>query len=274
MRNDFLFCDLLMLKRCRNAGVLTVYSSRCAEIERWSDQFKPKTASAATAVAALRTVHAARQYDKELLPPSAFEAIFEKKPRGKSTVKGQSSGLAVLFSLCAARRTSTRRALRRAAASRRGPDVPTIWFPVAADRKTLNAGGILEGDDVSLHSRALSSFARQLSLKSARSTSTATHELLTFSARLQDAEVDEEEEDEPEDAEGLEEDEEDEGDNDYEMDYFDNGEEDDFENLGGGGGGDDGELILASFFLSLLPLCEPGLLTLSHPATPDGGVMD
>ncbi|TKA52990.1 hypothetical protein B0A53_04293 [Rhodotorula sp. CCFEE 5036] len=126
------------------------------EIERWSDQFKPKTASAATAVAALRTVHAARQYDKELLPPSAFEAIFEKKPRGKSTVK---------------------------------------------DRKTLNAGGILEGDD--------------------------------------DAEVDEEEEDEPEDAEGLEEEEEDEGDNDYEMDYFDNGEEDDFENLGGGGGGDD-----------------------------------
>lgn len=27
------------------------------------------------------------------------------------------------------------------------------------------------------------------------------------------------------------------------MDYFDNGEEDDFENLGGGGGGDDGELL-------------------------------
>lgn len=104
-----------MAKRGGNAGDLTTYSSRRAEIERWSDQFKPKTASAATAVAALRTVHAARQYDKELLPPSAFEAIFEKKPRGKSTVKGRSSGLAVLFSLCAARRTSTRRPLRRAA---------------------------------------------------------------------------------------------------------------------------------------------------------------
>lgn len=109
-------CDPPMAKRGGgNAGDLTVYSSRCAEIERWSDQFKPKTASAATAVAALRTVHAARQYDKELLPPSAFEAVFEKKPRGKSTVKGRSSGLAVLFSLCAARRTSTRQPLRRAA---------------------------------------------------------------------------------------------------------------------------------------------------------------
>lgn len=62
-----------------------------AEIERWSDQFKPKTASAATAVAALRTVHDARQYDKDLLPPSAFEAIFEKKPKGKATSKGKSA---------------------------------------------------------------------------------------------------------------------------------------------------------------------------------------
>lgn len=69
-----------------------------AEIERWSDQFKPKTASAATAVAALRTVHAARQYDKELLPPSAFEAIFEKKPRGKSGQKGELSGSISSFS--------------------------------------------------------------------------------------------------------------------------------------------------------------------------------
>ncbi|BGP53945.1 hypothetical protein JCM8202_006139 [Rhodotorula sphaerocarpa] len=127
------------------------------EIERWSDQFKPKTASAATAVAALRTVHAARQYDKELLPPSAFEAIFEKKPRGKSGQK--------------------------------------------ADRKAGAAGGILEGDD--------------------------------------DNAGDEEEEEEADEGEGLEEDEEDEGDNDYEMDYFDNGEDDDMDNLGGGGGGDE-----------------------------------
>lgn len=67
--------------------------------------------------------------------------------------------------------------------------------------------------------------------------------------------MDEEEEDEPEDAEGLEEEDEDEGDNDYEMDYFDNGEEDDFENLGGGGGGDDGELSWPLLFLLLLPLC-------------------
>lgn len=70
--------------------------------------------------------------------------------------------------------------------------------------------------------------------------------------------MDEEEEDEPEDAEGLEEDEEDEGDNDYEMDYFDNGEEDDFENLGGGGGGDDGEL----FFFRSSRFYEPRILTL------------
>ncbi|POY76687.1 hypothetical protein BMF94_0279 [Rhodotorula taiwanensis] len=137
------------------------------EIERWSDQFKPKTASAATAVAALRTVHDARQYDKDLLPPSAFEAIFEKKPKGKATSKGKSA-------ICCA------------------------W----SDRKLGTAGGILEGDD--------------------------------------DVAEDEEEEEEPDDAEGLDEEEEDEGDNDYEMDYFDNGEEDDFDNLGGGaGGGDD-----------------------------------
>lgn len=55
-----------------------------ADIERWSDRFKPKTASAATATAALRTLHSARQYDKDLLPPSAFEAVFERKAKGKT----------------------------------------------------------------------------------------------------------------------------------------------------------------------------------------------
>ena len=125
------FCDLHMRKRGGNAGDLTGYSSRRAEIERWSDQFKPKTASAATAVAALRTVHAARQYDKELLPPSAFEAIFEKKPRGKSTVKGQSSA-SLSCPLCAARRALAPSGLRRAEATLRCAD-PMHW-PFFCDR--------------------------------------------------------------------------------------------------------------------------------------------
>ena len=73
--------------------------------------------------------------------------------------------------------------------------------------------------------------------------------------------MDEEEEDEPEDAEGLEEEEEDEGDNDYEMDYFDNGEEDDFENLGGGGGGDDGERTSLFFSFCSSRFCESRILT-------------
>jgi hypothetical protein len=55
------------------------------DIERWSDRFKPRPTSAATAHAALRTVHAARQWDKDLLPPSVFEAVLEKKPKTKAT---------------------------------------------------------------------------------------------------------------------------------------------------------------------------------------------
>ncbi|BGP30140.1 hypothetical protein JCM10296v2_001892 [Rhodotorula toruloides] len=125
------------------------------DIERWSDRFKPKTASAATATAALRTLHSARQYDKDLLPPSAFEAVFERKAKGKAAKSG----------------------------------------------KSADAKGILEGDD--------------------------------------DALGEDEEDEEADEDELIEEDEDDEGDNDYEMDYFDNGEEDDFDNLGGGGGGDD-----------------------------------
>lgn len=130
-------------------AILTLCSSRRAEIERWSDQFKPKTASAATAVAALRTVHAARQYDKELLPPSAFEAIFEKKPRGKSTVKGQSFP-SVPCPQCAARRVFAQPALRQAYGVLRVL-TPLHYSSFSTDRKTLNAGGILEGDYVSLH---------------------------------------------------------------------------------------------------------------------------
>lgn len=66
----------------------------------------------------------------------------------------------------------------------------------------------------------------------------------------QDALGEDEEDEEADEDELIEEDEDDEGDNDYEMDYFDNGEEDDFDNLGGGGGGDDGafEAVLVSSF--------------------------
>jgi hypothetical protein len=56
-----------------------------ADIERWSDRFKPKPTSAATVHAALRGVHASRQWDKDLLPPSVFEAVLEKKPKAKAT---------------------------------------------------------------------------------------------------------------------------------------------------------------------------------------------
>ncbi|GAA6051165.1 hypothetical protein JCM3770_002570 [Rhodotorula araucariae] len=57
------------------------------DIERYSDRFKPKTASAATATTALRTVHAARRWDKDLLPPSVFEAVLEKKLKTKGSAK-------------------------------------------------------------------------------------------------------------------------------------------------------------------------------------------
>ncbi|GJN88503.1 hypothetical protein Rhopal_001469-T1 [Rhodotorula paludigena] len=57
------------------------------DIERYSDRFKPKTASAATATAALRNVHSARQYDRDLLPPSVFEAVLEKKLKQKGSTK-------------------------------------------------------------------------------------------------------------------------------------------------------------------------------------------
>ncbi|KAJ8295523.1 hypothetical protein OF846_001740 [Rhodotorula toruloides] len=139
------------------------------DIERWSDRFKPKTASAATATAALRTLHSARQYDKDLLPPSAFEAVFERKAKGKTA---KSAG------------------------------------------KSADAKGILEGDD--------------------------------------DALGEDEEDEEADEDELIEEDEDDEGDNDYEMDYFDNGEEDDFDNLGGGGGGDDANPPLTSSSLDIV----------------------
>ncbi|GAA5928803.1 hypothetical protein JCM10213_002560 [Rhodosporidiobolus nylandii] len=62
------------------------------DIERWSDRFKPKPTSAATATAALRSVHQARQWDRDLLPPSVFEAVLEKKPKGKAASKGNRKG--------------------------------------------------------------------------------------------------------------------------------------------------------------------------------------
>ncbi|GAA6024371.1 hypothetical protein JCM10207_003302 [Rhodosporidiobolus poonsookiae] len=129
------------------------------DIERFSDRFKPKPTTAATAANALRAVHTARQWDRDLLPPSVYEAVLEKKPKGKGGSKG-------------------------------------------AARKTVNVGGLLDGND--------------------------------------DQEEDAGSEPEEEDEDMLEEEgESDEGDNDYEAEYFDNGEEDDFDNLGGGGGGDD-----------------------------------
>ncbi|GAA6026976.1 hypothetical protein JCM8097_006010 [Rhodosporidiobolus ruineniae] len=57
------------------------------DIERWSDRFKPKGSSSATALAALRDVHKARQWDRDLLPPSVFEAVLEKKLKGKAGTK-------------------------------------------------------------------------------------------------------------------------------------------------------------------------------------------
>ncbi|GAA5863895.1 hypothetical protein JCM1840_005810 [Sporobolomyces johnsonii] len=59
------------------------------EIERFSDRFKQKTASVATATIELQNVHQARQYDKDLLPPSVFEAVFEKKRKAKAGADGR-----------------------------------------------------------------------------------------------------------------------------------------------------------------------------------------
>ncbi|GAA5835318.1 hypothetical protein JCM9279_004505 [Rhodotorula babjevae] len=55
------------------------------DIERFSDKYKPQTASSDKATTALRTVHGARLYDRDLLPPSVFEAVLEKKPKAKSS---------------------------------------------------------------------------------------------------------------------------------------------------------------------------------------------
>ncbi|GAA5978852.1 hypothetical protein JCM11641_003587 [Rhodosporidiobolus odoratus] len=64
------------------------------DIERYSDRFKPKTTTAGTATIALRQVHASRQWDRDLLPPSVFEAVLEKKPKGKAAGKGSRKGAA------------------------------------------------------------------------------------------------------------------------------------------------------------------------------------
>ncbi|GAA5833204.1 hypothetical protein JCM11251_005174 [Rhodosporidiobolus azoricus] len=70
------------------------------DIERYSDRFKPKPTSAATATTALRNVHAARQWDRDLLPPSVFEAVLEKKPKGKAGARsGSRKGAAGLGNL-------------------------------------------------------------------------------------------------------------------------------------------------------------------------------
>ncbi|GAA6061588.1 hypothetical protein JCM10212_004338 [Sporobolomyces blumeae] len=130
------------------------------DIERWSDRFKPKTASAGAAAISLQTVHAARQFDRDLHPPAVFDGVMEKKRKAKGT-EGQRKRAAV-------------------------------------------KSGLLEGDD--------------------------------------DAPIDLDgsDEDEDEDPDVLDDDDEDEeGDNDYEADYFDNGEGDDYDDLGGGGGGED-----------------------------------
>lgn len=53
------------------------------DIERWSDRFKPKTATAAQAAIRLQQVHQARQYDRDLHPPAVFDAVMEKKRKTK-----------------------------------------------------------------------------------------------------------------------------------------------------------------------------------------------
>lgn len=55
------------------------------DIERWSDRFKPKTASAAQAAIRLQEVHQARQYDRDLHPPAVFDAVMEKKRKNKGS---------------------------------------------------------------------------------------------------------------------------------------------------------------------------------------------
>ncbi|TNY22494.1 DNA-directed RNA polymerase III, subunit Rpc31 [Rhodotorula diobovata] len=59
------------------------------DIERYSDQFKPKAATSDKdkATNALRTVHSLRVYDRDLLPPSIFEAVLEKKLKTKGSSK-------------------------------------------------------------------------------------------------------------------------------------------------------------------------------------------
>ncbi|GAA5862227.1 hypothetical protein JCM8547_007776 [Rhodosporidiobolus lusitaniae] len=59
------------------------------DIERWSDRFKPKATSAATVHAALKGVHEYRQWDRDLLPPSVFEAVLEKKTKTKASTKAR-----------------------------------------------------------------------------------------------------------------------------------------------------------------------------------------
>ncbi|GAA5978414.1 hypothetical protein JCM5350_001157 [Sporobolomyces pararoseus] len=132
------------------------------DIERWSDRFKPKTASAAQAAIRLQQVHQARQYDRDLHPPAVFDAVMEKKRKNKAS-EGQ--------------------------------------------RKRQVKTGLLEGDDDAAPD-----------LDASDDDSQAEEDALD--------DVDDEDE---------------EGDNDYEAEYFDNGEGDDYDDLGGGGGGGDGD---------------------------------
>ena len=69
------------------------------DIERWSDRFKPKTASAAQAAIRLQQVHQARQYDRDLHPPAVFDAVMEKKRKNKAS-EGEQSRASDFLTYC------------------------------------------------------------------------------------------------------------------------------------------------------------------------------
>ncbi len=50
-----------------------------ADIERWSDRFKPK----ASATVTLATLNDSRKYARELLPGTPAELLFDTKKRGR-----------------------------------------------------------------------------------------------------------------------------------------------------------------------------------------------
>lgn len=52
-----------------------------ADIERWSDRFKPK----ASATITLTTLNQSRKYARELLPSTPAEILFDTKKRGRDT---------------------------------------------------------------------------------------------------------------------------------------------------------------------------------------------